>query len=111
MKTIEKKKPVLVDGYAESLNFIAMASNSVSRHKPKAVMFEPDTIVSVTPNKLIEFPEIILFTPKTLTLLPSTTLLTPTTKDDSPETVLPDPVENEFAEYTILPVPKAIEED
>ncbi len=48
MRTIEKKKPVLVDGYAESLNFIAMASNSVSRHKPKAVMSSAQQLTDST---------------------------------------------------------------
>jgi phenylacetate-CoA ligase len=52
MKTIEKKKPVLVDGYAESLNFIAMASNSVSRHKPKAVMSSAQQLTDSTRTQI-----------------------------------------------------------
>lgn len=46
--TIEKKKPVLIDGYAESLNFIAIASKSKSRHKPKAVMSSAQQLTDST---------------------------------------------------------------
>lgn len=46
--TIEKKKPVLIDGYAESLNFIAIASNSKSSHKPKAVMSSAQQLTEST---------------------------------------------------------------
>ena len=52
MRTIEKKKPVLVDGYAESLNFIAMASDSVSRHKPKAVMSSAQQLTESTRTQI-----------------------------------------------------------
>jgi phenylacetate-CoA ligase len=52
MRTIEKKKPVLVDGYAESLNFIAMASKSVSRHKPKAVISSAQQLTDSTRTQI-----------------------------------------------------------
>jgi phenylacetate-CoA ligase len=52
MRTIEKKKPVLIDGYAESLNFIAMASHSVSRHKPKAVMSSAQQLTDSTRTQI-----------------------------------------------------------
>ena len=52
IRTIEKKKPVLIDGYAESLNFIAMASSSVSRHKPKAVMSSAQQLTESTRTQI-----------------------------------------------------------
>jgi phenylacetate-CoA ligase len=52
MRTIEKKKPVLIDGYAESLNFIAMASTSVSKHKPKAVMSSAQQLTESTRTRI-----------------------------------------------------------
>lgn len=52
MTTIEKKKPVLIDGYAESLNFIAMASLSVSSHKPKAVMSSAQQLTESTRTQI-----------------------------------------------------------
>jgi phenylacetate-CoA ligase len=48
MKTIEKKKPVLIDGYAESLNFIALASTSRSKHSPRAVMSSAQQLTDST---------------------------------------------------------------
>lgn len=48
IKLIEKKKPVLIDGYAESLNFIAIASSSKSKHKPKAVMSSAQQLTGST---------------------------------------------------------------
>jgi phenylacetate-CoA ligase len=50
--TIEKKKPVLIDGYAESLNFIAIASKSKSRHKPKAVMSSAQQLTESTRSQI-----------------------------------------------------------
>lgn len=49
---IEKKKPVLIDGYAESLNFIAIASNSRSKHKPKAVMSSAQQLTDSTRSQI-----------------------------------------------------------
>jgi phenylacetate-CoA ligase len=48
IKTIEKKKPVLIDGYAESLNFIAIASTSRSKHSPRAVMSSAQQLTDST---------------------------------------------------------------
>jgi phenylacetate-CoA ligase len=48
IKTIEKKKPVLIDGYAESLNFIAIASSSRSKHSPRAVMSSAQQLTDST---------------------------------------------------------------
>lgn len=48
IKTIEKRKPVLIDGYAESLNFIAIASTTKSNHKPKAVMSSAQQLTDST---------------------------------------------------------------
>ena len=48
IKTIEKRKPVLIDGYAESLNFIAIASTTKSKHNPKAVMSSAQQLTDST---------------------------------------------------------------
>lgn len=48
MKTIEKVKPVLIDGYAESLNFIARASELPSKHKPAAIMSSAQQLTAET---------------------------------------------------------------
>jgi phenylacetate-CoA ligase len=48
IKTIEKKKPVLIDGYAESLNFIAIASTTKSKHNPLAVMSSAQQLTDST---------------------------------------------------------------
>jgi len=48
IKTIEKKKPVLIDGYAESLNFIAIASTTKSAHKPLALMSSAQQLTDST---------------------------------------------------------------
>ena len=48
MRIIEKKKPVLIDGYAESLNFIAIASGTKSKHSPKAVMSSAQQLTDST---------------------------------------------------------------
>ncbi len=48
IKTIEKKKPVLIDGYAESLNFIAIASTAKSKHSPRAVMSSAQQLTDTT---------------------------------------------------------------
>jgi phenylacetate-CoA ligase len=48
IKTIEKKKPVLIDGYAESLNFIAIASTTKSKHSPRAVMSSAQQLTDST---------------------------------------------------------------
>jgi phenylacetate-CoA ligase len=52
IKTIEKKKPVLIDGYAESLNFIAMASTTKSKHNPKAVMSSAQQLTESTRSQI-----------------------------------------------------------
>jgi phenylacetate-CoA ligase len=49
---IEKKRPVLIDGYAESLNFIASASTQRSKHKPKAVMSSAQQLTDATRIKI-----------------------------------------------------------
>lgn len=38
MKLIERKKPSIIDGYAESLNMIALSAKSPLSHKPTAVL-------------------------------------------------------------------------
>jgi phenylacetate-CoA ligase len=48
IKTIEKKKPLLIDGYAESLNFIAIASTTKSTHKPLALMSSAQQLTDST---------------------------------------------------------------
>jgi phenylacetate-CoA ligase len=48
IKTIEKRKPVLIDGYAESLNFIAIASTTKSKHNPRAVMSSAQQLTDST---------------------------------------------------------------
>jgi len=48
IKTIEKKKPVLIDGYAESLNFIAIASTTKSQHSPRAVISSAQQLTEST---------------------------------------------------------------
>ena len=48
INTIEKWKPVLIDGYAESLNFIAIASTAQSNHSPKAVMSSAQQLTDST---------------------------------------------------------------
>jgi phenylacetate-CoA ligase len=48
IKLIERKKPVLIDGYAESLNFIATASTKRSKQTPKAVMSSAQQLTDVT---------------------------------------------------------------
>ncbi len=52
IRTIERKKPVLIDGYAESLNFIAMASTSKSRHCPRAVMSSAQQLTESTRSQI-----------------------------------------------------------
>jgi phenylacetate-CoA ligase len=48
IRTIEKRKPVLIDGYAESLNFIAIASTAKSKHSPRAVMSSAQQLTDST---------------------------------------------------------------
>jgi phenylacetate-CoA ligase len=48
IRTIERKKPVLIDGYAESLNFIAIASTTKSKHSPQAVMSSAQQLTDST---------------------------------------------------------------
>jgi len=51
-KIIEKKKPVLIDGYAESLNFIASATSLEFRHKPLAVISSAQELTDSTREKI-----------------------------------------------------------
>jgi phenylacetate-CoA ligase len=51
---IERKQPVLIDGYAESLNFIAMASNRKSNYAPKAVMSSAQQLTDTTRRQIEE---------------------------------------------------------
>ncbi len=48
IRLIEKKKPVLIDGYAESLNFIASSSDIAIKHKPKALMSSAQQLTDAT---------------------------------------------------------------
>jgi phenylacetate-CoA ligase len=52
IKTIEKKKPILIDGYAESLNFIAIASTTKSKHSPRAVMSSAQQLTDSTRTQI-----------------------------------------------------------
>jgi phenylacetate-CoA ligase len=52
IKIIEKKKPILIDGYAESLNFIALASKLKSSHKPKAVISSAQQLTDLTRHQI-----------------------------------------------------------
>jgi phenylacetate-CoA ligase len=52
VRTIEKFKPRLIDGYAESLNFIALGSSIRANHSPKAVMSSAQQLTPATRNKI-----------------------------------------------------------
>jgi phenylacetate-CoA ligase len=52
MRTIEKFKPILIDGYAESLNLISIASSSKAAHSPKAVMSSAQQLTDSTRSRI-----------------------------------------------------------
>jgi phenylacetate-CoA ligase len=52
MSLIEREKPVLIDGYAESLNFIATMADRSLKHKPKAVMSSAQQLTESTRTKI-----------------------------------------------------------
>lgn len=54
VETIEKFKPVLMDGYAESLNYVAsyLRSGKPIRHQPKGVMSSAQMLTSQTRNEI-----------------------------------------------------------
>jgi phenylacetate-CoA ligase len=52
ISTIEKFKPVLIDGYAESLNFISLVSSVKAAHSPKAVMSSAQQLTDSTRRKI-----------------------------------------------------------
>lgn len=52
MRVIERKKPVLIDGYAESLNFIASATHRSFNHRPKALMSSAQQLTESTRAKI-----------------------------------------------------------
>lgn len=54
LELIESKKPVLIDGYAESLNFITSGDFSNSSWKPKAVMSSAQQLTSQTRKRIEE---------------------------------------------------------
>lgn len=54
MRVIDRKKPVLIDGYAESLNFIALASAKKSSHKPKVVVSSAQQLTDSTRERIEE---------------------------------------------------------
>jgi phenylacetate-CoA ligase len=54
LELIESKKPVLIDGYAESLNFITSGDFSKASWKPKAVMSSAQQLTSQTRKRIEE---------------------------------------------------------
>jgi phenylacetate-CoA ligase len=50
--TIEKFKPVLMDGYAESLNLISLVSSTTATHSPKAVMSSAQQLTDLTIGRI-----------------------------------------------------------
>jgi phenylacetate-CoA ligase len=54
MKVIERKKPILIDGYAESLNFIASSSIAKLHHQPLGVMSSAQNLTDSTRSKIEE---------------------------------------------------------
>jgi phenylacetate-CoA ligase len=52
IEKIEKFKPILIDGYAESLNLISVMSTAKAIHEPKAVMSSAQQLTDSTRQKI-----------------------------------------------------------